>query len=108
MKPRPEDPVLRSARREALIVFGIWLAACIYTVGFCAAYGYERDPVSLTFVFGIPDWVFYGIFLPWTVCTILSFIVSNFVIRDEDLGEEQSEASLDRADAAAKQGKNHA
>jgi hypothetical protein len=94
MKPRREDPVLRSARREALLVFGIWLAACIYTVGFCAAYGYERDPATLTFVLGIPDWVFYGVFLPWTVCTILSFIVSNFVIRDEDLGEEQAEESL--------------
>jgi hypothetical protein len=94
MKQRPEDPVLRSARREALIVFSIWLAACIYTVGFCARFGYERDPATLTFVFGIPDWVFYGIFLPWTVCTILSFIVSNFVIRDEDLGEEQAEETL--------------
>jgi hypothetical protein len=40
-------------------------------------------------VFGIPDWVFYGVFLPWTVCTILAFIVSKYVIRDEDLGEEQ-------------------
>ena len=103
MKHRAEDPVLRSARREALIVFGIWLAACVYTVGFCAAFGYERKPESLTFVFGIPDWVFYGIFLPWTVCTILSFIVSNFVIRDEDLGEEQAETALG-SDSPAKRG----
>jgi hypothetical protein len=94
MKPRLEDPVLRSARREALIVFGIWLAACVYTVGFCAAFGYERDPATLTFVLGIPDWVFYGVFLPWTVCTILAFIVSKYVIRDEDLGEEQVETAL--------------
>lgn len=91
---RAEDPVLRSSRREAIIVFLIWLAACVFSVGFCAAFGYERDPNSLTFVLGIPDWVFYGVFVPWTTCTIVSFVVSNFVITDEDLGEEQAEESL--------------
>ena len=106
MKQRTEDPVLRSARREALIVFGIWLAACIYTVGFCAAFGYERDPATLIFVFGIPDWVFYGVFLPWTVCTILAFIVSHYVIRDEDLGEEQMETALDPDSPAKREGGN--
>jgi hypothetical protein len=93
MTANREDPILRSARREAIIVFLIWLAACIYSVGFCAAFGYERDPQSLTFVLGIPDWVFYGVFVPWTVCTVLSFVISQFVMRDDDLGAEQAESA---------------
>jgi len=109
MSARLEDPVLRSSRREAVVCFGIWLAACIYTVGYCYAFGYSRDPKTLAYVLGIPDWVFYGIVLPWTVCTLASFWVSNFFIRDEDLGEEQPEVDLStdpsgerRVNAAAK------
>jgi hypothetical protein len=94
MSARLEDPVLRSSRREAVVCFGIWLAACTYTVGYCAVYGYDLDPNTLTFVAGIPSWVFYGIVLPWTICTLTSFWVSNFFMADEDLGEEQAEVDL--------------
>ncbi|MEX2176930.1 MAG: DUF997 family protein [Pirellulaceae bacterium] len=94
MPVRAEDPVLVSSRREAVVVLLIWLAACIYTVTYCYQHGYGRDVDSLRFVAGIPDWVFYGIVVPWTICTLLSFWVSNFLIKDQDLGEEQPEAEL--------------
>jgi hypothetical protein len=95
MPSRPEDPVLVSSRREAVVVFLIWLAACLYTVGFSYAFGYGRDPATLRFILGMPDWVFGGIFIPWTVCTVLSYIVARYVIADDDLGEEMPEESLD-------------
>ena len=88
---RPEDPVLRSSRREAIVVFCIWLVACAYTVGYCYTFGYNREPDSLRFVAGLPDWVFWGILVPWTACSLLSFWVSNFLIADDDLGEVQAE-----------------
>jgi hypothetical protein len=94
MNHRLEDPVLRSARREALLVFAIWLAACVYSVGFCYRFGYGRDAATLTYVLGFPDWVFWGIVVPWSVCTALSFVLTYFVIADEDLGEEQAEEQL--------------
>src|SRR5438105_13694835 len=86
-----EDPVLTSARREALMVLARWLAACVYSIGVCYRLGYGRDVATLTYVVGFPDWIFWGVVLPWTVCTGLSFVLSCFVIRDEDLGEEQTE-----------------
>jgi hypothetical protein len=94
MMPRREDPVLSSSRREACVVFFIWLAACVYTLGFCYRYGYGRDPATLTFVAGVPDWVFWGIFTPWTICTLVSFWIANFFMRDDDLGAERPEAEL--------------
>ena len=97
MPTRREDPVLISARREAIVVFFIWLAAMLYTVGYCYAFGYNRDPESIRYYAGMPDWVFIGLFVPWTACTIASFWVSNFFIRDEDLGEEQPEEDLTAA-----------
>ncbi len=94
MNLRAEDPVLTSARREALLAFGIWLAACVYSVGFCYRFGYGRDVDSLTYVLGFPDWVFWGVVVPWTACTVLCLVMSRFVIRDEELGEEQAEERI--------------
>ena len=94
MRRSLEDPVLTSARREALLVFSIWLAACVYSVSVCYRLGYGRDAATLTYVLGFPDWVFWGVVLPWTVCTGLSFVLSYFVIVDEDLGEVRAEEQL--------------
>lgn len=94
MPVRPEDPVLKSSRREAIVVFLIWLVACVYTVGYCYRFGYHREPDSLRYVAGLPDWVFWGILVPWTLCSLTSFWVSNFLIADDDLGAVEAEAEL--------------
>lgn len=99
-----EDPVLTSSRREALMAFAIWLAACVYSISVCYRFGYGRDPATLTYVLGFPDWIFWGVVTPWTVCTILCFIMAYFVIVDSDLGEEQAEERLDSPASEA----NHA
>jgi uncharacterized protein DUF997 len=91
---RLEDPALVSARREALLTLGIWLVACVYSIGYCYRFGYGRDVRALTYVWGFPDWVFWGVVAPWTVCTLLAFLLSYFVITDEELGEEQAEEQL--------------
>ena len=89
-EPTPE-PVLRSARREALCVLGIWLAAMSYTVTYCYLHGYNRSLDSLKFVLGFPDWIFWGVLVPWGVCIVLSVWFGATFMRDEDLGEELPE-----------------
>ena len=91
MSQSTDDPVLRSARREALVVFVTWLTAMIYTVTYCYLNGYNRSAESLTFVLGFPDWIFYGIVAPWSVCVAFSFFFGATFARDEDLGEELPE-----------------
>jgi hypothetical protein len=91
MSSSTEDPVLRSARREAIVVFCIWLTAMIYTVTYCYLNGYGRTAEGLTFVLGFPDWVFWGIVAPWSVCVVLSWWFGATFMRDEDLGEELPE-----------------
>ncbi len=90
-----DDPLLRSARREALVVLGIWLAALTYTVGYCYRFGYNRDPQTLTFVLGFPDWVFWGIIAPWIVCVFLSYWFGYRFVRDDTLGAERDEGADD-------------
>lgn len=83
----PEDPVLRSARREAVAAALLFAAAFAYTITFCALRGYDRAPESLTFVLGIPDWVFWGILAPWMVCVAISFIFAFRFMKDETLDD---------------------
>lgn len=87
-----DDPVLVSARREALAVLVIWLAALSYTITYSYTHGYNRTMESLTFVMGVPDWIFWGIVVPWLVCLVVSWIFSYVFIADADLGEENEEA----------------
>ena len=85
MSTSNELPLLKSARREAIAAFGIWLTATLYSIGYCYLFGYGRAPESLTFVLGFPDWVFWGIVLPWGICTIVSTAFAFWFMKDEDL-----------------------
>ncbi len=82
-----EYPLLKSARREALAAFSLWLMATTYSVGYCSAYGYGRSAESLTFVLGFPDWVFWGIVLPWGICTIVASLFAFCFMTDENLDD---------------------
>jgi hypothetical protein len=86
-----EDPVLRSARREAVVVFVTWIAALAYTVTYCTLNGYGRPMEDLRFVMGFPDWVFWGVLAPWSACFLVAFWFSHVFMTDEDLGDEVDE-----------------
>jgi hypothetical protein len=94
---RPEDPVLRSSRREALLVFLVWALALTYTVTYCYRNGYDRDPATLCYIWGFPDWVFWGILAPWFGCLLFSYLFGYFIMKDADLGTEclDDEEALD-------------
>jgi len=108
MTVRREDPVLTSSRREAWLVFFIWLVACVYSVGICYRFGYGRDVATLTYVLGFPDWIFWGVVAPWSVCTLLCYVMAYHVISDDDLGEEREEEALTTTGSEPKQRANHA
>ena len=82
-------------------MFLIWLTACVYSISVCYSQGYNRDASTLTYVLGFPDWIFWGVVVPWSVCTGLCLILAYFVITDEDLGEEQVEEQLSHGTSEA-------
>lgn len=87
--PHPnEDPALTSARREAIVTGVITLCMMLYTVSYCYLYGYGRKVADLKFVYGFPDWIFWGILVPWGVCVVISFLYGSVFMRDEYLGED--------------------
>lgn len=88
---RRESPLVRHARREAIIAGLIWLAAGSYTVGYCSQLGYGLSPDDVTFVWGMPSWIVFGVFAPWLVCTAISWIFSFCVMADDPLDAAEQE-----------------
>ncbi len=85
-----EDPVVRHARREAIASIIIWFGAMTYTVGYCWMHAYDRTAEDLKFVLGIPDWVLWGVVLPWSVCVVICWWFAYVFMTDEPLGAESS------------------
>jgi hypothetical protein len=81
--------LLKNSRLEAIVVLTLWLITMIWTVGVSYWLGYGRDPSSLRFFLGIPDWVFFGVILPWAFSTIATIIFATRGMKDDDLGREQ-------------------
>ena len=89
MKRHPDDdPVLASARREALLVGVVWLAAITYTTAYCYWNGYGRTAESLRFVLGFPDWIFWGVILPWGLSLVLTCWFAFGIMTDHPLEED--------------------
>lgn len=105
----PADPrvrLLHNARREARLVLSIWAVFLVWVVGFSYLRGYQHPPDSLlvrlhlagprsaenfTMIGGLPDWVFWGIGLPWLLATALTLVCGLKILRDDDLGAEPEE-----------------
>lgn len=94
--PRPEqDSLVRHSRREAVIVFSVWLIAMVSVISYCYLNGYNRKIESLTFVLGFPDWVFWGVVVPWAACTAFGCWFSFRIMKDDPLGEDLEADSTD-------------
>ncbi|MGD9721022.1 MAG: hypothetical protein AB7O59_03090 [Pirellulales bacterium] len=86
--PHPaEDAVVRAARREAALALVMWVVAMTYSVWYCYTRGYGRSPESLTFVLWFPDWVFWGIVVPWLTSAAVSVVFAFGFMGTESLGE---------------------
>ena len=70
-----EDAVVKAARREASLAFGMWAIALLYTVTYCYLNGYGRSAEDLTFVL-------------WLTCVVMSVVFAFGIMGDESLGEE--------------------
>ncbi len=84
------DPVFRNARREAVFILCLYASALVYTLTYCYHFGYNRAVETIELYWGIPDWVFWGIFAPWIVCAIITTWFTFAYMVDDDLGQEPS------------------
>lgn len=96
----PEDPTLRHARREAIVILIAWAAATVYCCLYSYLFGYirpghEKTAADLTFVLGVPAWFFWGVLVPWGVCFVFIVGFAGFAMAEDDLGADHSEELLE-------------
>lgn len=82
----PPDALYRSAKRELIVSTSVWFTALVWSVGFSYRYGYHLKPGELTYVCGFPFWIFYGVVVPWGLCTVISGAIAFGFMQDADLG----------------------
>lgn|SRR5262245_4854861 len=88
-----EQELLRHARREGLLLMAVWLLALIWSVISSWLFGYGRNPDEIMLILGMPDWVFWGIAVPWLICVAFSVWFCFFYMADDDLGRDPGEES---------------
>jgi hypothetical protein len=86
-----EQRLLRNARREGRLILTVWLAALVWSSAAAVVAGYGRDPDDITLVLGFPDWVFWGVVLPWGICLLFTVWFCFGYMADDDLGQDRAE-----------------
>jgi hypothetical protein len=97
--PRHAERLFYHSRREAAIVLVVWFLALVWSVGYSYLFGYQHPPDSWVVqrgwvgpqqdfghFLGIPHWVWFGIILPWLLCTVFTFLLAAYGIADDELG----------------------
>jgi hypothetical protein len=95
-----DDPLLVSARREAIATLIIWASALTYTVGYYATHAFPKPDADgklpmPELIWGIPAWVVWGVLAPWTACTVITLVMTNVFMTDGDLGPDADEGMDD-------------
>lgn len=103
--PHEYDSVFLNSRREAIVIFTIWLVALLWSVPYCYLNGYLADgeafdPDSFQLTWGIPSWQFYGIAAPWFVAVVATTLFCFLFMKDDDLGKGPEDLEAERLQAA--------
>jgi hypothetical protein len=91
--PGKEQLLLRHARREGLLIMAVWGIALLWSVGYSYLHGYNRAVSDIRLILGMPDWVFWGIVVPWAACLAFSVWFCFRFMTDDDLGRDPDEGA---------------
>ena len=95
-KSQPASWLSRSfleSRREATLILLSWAAFLVWSVGYCAFRGYGRDVDSLETVLGMPDWIFWGVLIPWLAATAFSIWFGIFFMKDDEPADKNDKSA---------------
>ncbi len=96
----PYDPVYLHARREGLVILAVWFSCLLWAVIVAWLWGYRRPVAEIGTVWGIPDWAFYAVVMPWAVVDVFTLWFCFAFMRDDDLGEAHEGLDVGEQSAA--------
>ena len=88
------DPVFVNSWRETVVIISLFLFFMFWTVCVSFFLGLEKnylpeDGSPIQLILGMPNWVFWGVFIPWMVVNLIGVWFCFGFMKDDDLGEEQ-------------------
>lgn len=87
------DPVFLNSRREAKVIFFFWLCGLLWCVPSSYILGYgEKNAETMSVIWGVPTWLFWGIAVPWLVSDLLTTWFCFFFMKDDELDEVEGES----------------
>src|SRR5580704_8533830 len=86
-----EQLLLRNARKEGRLIMIVWAVCLVWSVGAGYLLGYRRPAEAMTLVFGMPDWVFWSVLLPWCSALLFGAWFCFGYMADDDLGQDPVE-----------------
>jgi hypothetical protein len=89
------DPLFLNSRREAILILCLWALCLLWAVPFCYLNGFRQSPEEMRTILGMPDWVFWGITVPWVLASVFAIWFSMRVIVDDDLGEAREDLDIE-------------
>ncbi len=88
------DPVYQNSKRETQWILFIWALFAIWVVGISGWLGYKTDPEApVKVVMGFPNWVFWGIAVPWLGANIAICTFAIKFMKDDPLGDDSENHS---------------
>lgn len=100
------DPVFVHARREAAVIVALFLLFFSYSILTCFFLGYghtAEDSSSIRLIWGMPAWVFFGIFLPWCGVDLVAVWFCFFFMQDDNLNPPEEDGHAKKLEQSAKE-----
>ncbi|MBL8892920.1 MAG: hypothetical protein JNL67_23280 [Planctomycetaceae bacterium] len=80
------DPEFLRARAEMWSVLWLFLTSMIWTIGWSYFAGYQKltedEAKNISLLWGMPTWVFWGIFVPWITIDFVAIWFCFFYLQD--------------------------
>lgn len=100
------DPEFLRARAEMWTVLWLFLASLIWTISWSYLFGYRTltadEAQNVSLVWGMPTWVFWGIFTPWLAIDVMAIWFCFVYLQDaRTIDSEQLAATPDGGTAQA-------
>lgn len=96
-----QDRHFRQCCREARIAILIWIVGLLWCSIVIIRWGYlppEQRPDEPSLTFGIPSWVFWGLFFPWLVQIGVTYWFALRVLKDDEPFMEMPDRSPETKD----------
>ncbi len=75
---------IRQSRREFAGILITWGVFMIWVIGYASARAYPDDPSAMPLLLGFPQWIVWGIALPWLAATLVTIFFSLRIMKDHE------------------------